>query len=94
VYYVWISDGSDRISHLWFGFGKFLLKIPNFSIFFILVKKMSLVRVKKYPGQRGVGLLYSPSQEYARVGSGPISSLNGWVSNKFLQQYSWGVKHG
>jgi len=29
----------DWVSHLWFGFGKFPLKIPNFSIFSLQVKK-------------------------------------------------------
>jgi len=31
-----------RVSHLWFGFGKFPLKIPNFSVFFPLSQKKSL----------------------------------------------------
>jgi len=30
------------VSHLWFGFGKFPLKMSNFSIFFPLEKKKSL----------------------------------------------------
>jgi len=50
---------SGRASHLWFGFGfgKFPLKIPNISIFFHSApKKISWGRVKKYPGQRRVGL--------------------------------------
>jgi len=33
--------GLGRVSHLWFGFGKFLLKISNFSIFSLRVKKKS-----------------------------------------------------
>jgi len=41
------------VSHLWFGFefGKFALKMSNFSIFFALgQKKISSSQVKKYPG--------------------------------------------
>jgi len=43
------------VSHSWFGFefGKFPLKMSNFSIFF------SSGRVGKYPGQRRVGLLFT-----------------------------------
>jgi len=69
---------SGRISHLWFGFGfgKFTLKIPNFSIFSL--------RVKKYPGQRHVGLLSTASQKYALVGSGPISTLRIFLTNPSL----------
>jgi len=57
------------VSHLWFGsgFGKFPLKIPNFLIFTLRVKKISLGRVKKYLGQRRVGLLFTAGQKYAWV---------------------------
>jgi len=57
---VWsIFWGSDRVSHLWFGFefGKFPLKMSIFLIFF------SLGRVKKYLGQRQVGLLFTAGQK-------------------------------
>jgi len=55
-------------------------KIPNFSIFFLWVKKISSDCAKKYPGQRLVGLLFSAGQKYlwvgpVRVGSGPISDF-------------------
>jgi len=58
-----------------FGFGKFPLKLKmsKFSIFSLRFKKISLGWVKKYPGQRQVGLLFTASQKYARVGSGSIS---------------------
>jgi len=51
--------GLGWVSHLWFGFGfgKFPLKISNFSIFPLLIKKYTLGWVKKYPGQRQVDLL-------------------------------------
>jgi len=39
---------SGRVSYLWFGFGKFPLKIPNFSIFTLGVKKTSLDWVKNF----------------------------------------------
>jgi len=63
--------GPGRVGHLWFGFGfgKFSLKMSNFSIFSLRVKKISLGWVKKYPGQRHVGLLFSAGQKYAWVGS-------------------------
>jgi len=32
---------------------------------------MSSGRVKKYPGQSQVGLLFTPGQKYVWVGSGP-----------------------
>jgi len=67
--------GLGWVSHLWygFGFGKFPLKIPNFSIFSFWIKKISSGRVQKYLGQRRVSLLFTASQKYAWVGSGPIS---------------------
>jgi len=60
------SDGSGLATS---GFEKFLLKIPNF---FPSDKKISSGHVKKYLGQRRVGLLFTASQKYARVGLGPI----------------------
>jgi len=55
IFVVRVSLG--QVSHLWlgFGFGKFPLKISS-------------GQVKKYLGQRRVGLLYTASQKYARVG--------------------------
>jgi len=61
-----------RVYQLWFGFGKFLLKVPKILIFTIWIKK--------YPGQRRVGLLFSVGLKYARVGSGQGPYLVGsWV---------------
>jgi len=56
------------VSHLWFRseFGKFTLKIPNFSIF--------SPSGQKVPGQRWVSFLFTPGQIYAQVRSGPIST--------------------
>jgi len=68
-----VRVGSGQPSLVWFGFGKFPLKILNFSIFALRVKKISSARVKKYLCQRQVGLLFTVGQKYARVGSGPIS---------------------
>jgi len=51
--------GLGWVSHLWFGvgFGKFPLKIPNFSIFSPLDKKnTSLGWVKKYPASYLLGI--------------------------------------
>jgi len=68
---------SSQVSHLWFGFGKFPLKISNFSIFSTSGQnKISSGWVKKYPCQRRVCLLFSAGQKYAWVGSGPISIHN------------------
>jgi len=41
-------------TNLWFGYGKFPLKISNFQFFPYRVKKISLGRLKKYPDQRQV----------------------------------------
>jgi len=58
-------------SHLWFGLGKFHLKIPNFIIFCHLGQRKSYrSRIKKYHGQSRVGLLFTADQKYARVWSG------------------------
>jgi len=64
--------GSDQVSHLWFGFGRFPLKISNISIFFPLDQKNSSDWVKKYPGHRQVSLLFSVGQKYTWVGSGRV----------------------
>jgi len=63
--------GLGLVSHLWF---KISPKNPKFSIFALWVKKISLGRVKKYPGH--ISLLFTAGQKYARVGSGsgPISN--------------------
>jgi len=46
-----------------------------FWIFTHRVKKISSGQVKKYHGQRWVGLLFTVGQKYARVGSGLGPSL-------------------
>jgi len=45
----------------------FLLSNIYFSIFCSSGQKISLDRVKKYPGHRQVGLLFTVGQKYARV---------------------------
>jgi len=56
------QDGSGWVSYLWFRFviGKFPLKMSNFSVF--SKKTNSSGRVKKYLGQRWVGLLFTAGQ--------------------------------
>jgi len=46
--------GSGRVSHLWFGFefGKFLLKVSNFSIFFLSGQKNLFGSGQKVPGSK------------------------------------------
>jgi len=51
-----------------------LLAVCRVSHLLFGSRKISSGQVKKYPGQRWVGLLFIVGQEYARVGSGPISS--------------------
>jgi len=68
------------VSHLWFGFGKFSLKVLNFSIFSLRVKKISSGWVKtgqKVPWSKtGQPLIYCRSIVCSdRGGSGPISSF-------------------
>jgi len=59
---------SGRVSHLWFEFGKFPLKITNFSIF------SPSGWVKKYPDQRRV--IYCKSKVcMGQVKSRPISNV-------------------
>jgi len=69
------SHVNWTFEHLWFGFGKFPLKMSNFQFFSLRLKKISLDWVKKQTGQKQVGPLFTAAQKYARVGSGPISSL-------------------
>jgi len=70
--------GLSQVSHLWFGLGIFPLRKPNFSIF------CPSGWVKKYLGQRLVGLLFTAGQKYARVGSVPISNFYYSKSNKVM----------
>jgi len=46
--------GLVRFSHLWFGFGKFPPKIPNFSIFFPSGQKGHFRSGQKVPGSKTV----------------------------------------
>jgi len=77
--------GSGRVSHLWFGyrFGKFPLKMPNFSIFCPSGKKNVISLGRKVPGS-GLGwpLFYCGSKVCSgRVGSGPNSfTLPSYIS--------------
>jgi len=79
------------VNYLWFGFGygKFPLKNTNISIFSLLVKKIPLDRVKKYLGQRWVGLLFTAGQEYVRVGldQGPslLDDHSGFVQKCYIK---------
>jgi len=60
-----LNNGLGLVNHLWveFGFEKFPLKIPTFSIFSLCqVKKISSGQVKL----RQVGLLFTVGQNYAR----------------------------
>jgi len=58
--------GLGRVNDIWFGFEKFPLKIPNFTIFPLWIKN-NHTGSEKYPGQRKVGILFSVGQKYARV---------------------------
>jgi len=84
-YLVPVSDrtGSKFLAQVGsaiFGLGlrleNFSLKSQIFQFFSLWLNKISLGRVKKYLGQRWVGLLFTAGQKYARVGLGPISSTN------------------
>jgi len=57
-----------RVSHLWFGFWKFPLKIPIFSVFSLPVKKISSGWVKK-PGSKMGRPLFSAGQKDVWFGS-------------------------
>jgi len=69
---------SGQVSHLWFrfGFGKFPLKIPNFSLW---IKKIASDWIEKYPVQRRFRLLFTAGQKYAWVRTGQGPSLL-WMS--------------
>jgi len=58
-------DGSGWVSHYWFGvdFGKFLLKMANFSISFPLGQKNLFGSGQKVPGSKaGEPLIYCGSK--------------------------------
>jgi len=61
---------SAFYSLVWVWIWKISPKITIFQFFLPVIKKISSGRVKKYPGQRQVSLLFTARQKYARVGSG------------------------
>jgi len=71
-----LDPGLGQPSLVWGWVWKISPINPKFFNFFPLrIKKISLGRVKKYLGQRQVGLLFTAGQKYARVRLGPISSF-------------------
>jgi len=82
---IFLLLGSGQVSHLWFesGIGKFPLKVPNFSILPFGSKKISSGWVKKYPGQRRIGVLFTAGQKYAQAGLGQGPSL-AWLHFVYL----------
>jgi len=72
-----VGSGQFFVTHVGSGQPSMVLvrKITPKSLKFIIyLKKISFGRVKKYPDQMRVGLLFAVGQKKARVGSGPISS--------------------
>jgi len=81
-------SGQPSLFGLDLGLENFSLKIPNVPIFFPLgQKKIASDWVKKYPGQSRVGLLFTAGQKYARVGSGPITTMTSSQPRDMLEQY-------
>jgi len=71
--------GLGRVSHLWFGFefGKFPLKMSNFSIFFPSGKKKSLrVRLESTRVEGGSASYLLRAKSKLRSGQGPSLLLN------------------
>jgi len=66
----WPWSGQPSLVWVW----KIYPKQSQIFQFIPFGKKISSARVKKYLVKRQVGLLFSASQKYARVGSGPIST--------------------
>jgi len=77
VQMIFLVLGLGQVSHFWFVFENFPKKSQIFQFSPFGSKKLSSDEVKKYPCQRWVGLLFTESQKYARVWSGPISSEQG-----------------
>jgi len=73
------------VSHLWIGsgFGKFPLKVPNFSIFSLLDKKYLQVRSKVPRSKTGPPLIYCEVR--------PISTPKGYPT---LQVKKYGNQEG
>jgi len=63
------------------GSTKFIPKITNFSICFLQFKNISSGQVKRYPGQRQAGPLFTMGQFYAgaRSGQDPSLKCNEWT---------------
>jgi len=61
--FLWL--GSGWVSHSWFGFefGKFPLKMSNFSILFPSDQKNLFGSGQKVPGSKAVNLLFSAGQK-------------------------------
>jgi len=87
--------GSGQFFNIWVGLGleNFHPKPPIFQFFPFESKKISLVWVKKYPGQGQVGLLFTAGQKYARVrsGQGPFLNSNGFILKLFYIDSPWDV---
>jgi len=66
--------GSGQVSHLWFGFGKFPLKMQIFSIFLPSDQKNLFGSGQKVPeAKAGQLLIYCGSKVSSdRLGSGPL----------------------
>jgi len=94
--------GLGRVSHLWFGveFGKFCLKMLNFSIFFPSDQKKSLWAGSESTRVEGGSASYllrvKSKLGYSQVRSGPISnmistslhSIRGKLENKCASNFS------
>jgi len=74
--------GPGKVSNLWIW--KISPKNPKFSFFSLWVKKISTGRIKKYPVERRVGLLFTAGQKYACVRSGPICNFLTWNERRIL----------
>jgi len=85
----WVGSNfscSGQVSYLWFGFGKFSLKIPNFPIFFPLDQKVT-------GSKAGRPLIYC----WSKVCMGwvklvPISRPGGFFY--CMNAALWGVRYG
>jgi len=83
--------GPGRVSHLWFGFefGKFPLKIPNFSIFFPLGQKNLFETGQKVPGSKASRpLIYCGSKVMLGSGQGPSLLTRLEIPNTYIRKFS------
>jgi len=85
----WVGSifcGSGQVSHLWFGFGKFPLKMSIFSIFFPSDQKKSLQVGSKSTWVKGGSASYL-LQVKSKLGSGQGPSLClSSMASSFLKQ--------